>query len=200
MANSKKQCKQCKCYFPAADMIKVPAGTFCTVKHAIEFANKEKTKQEKADLEWKKDLKRRVDSGEFEKNSRSHYIEIFQDVLNQWIVHVRDKDEPCCTCGETSPYIKYDAGHYRSRGACKELSFELTNIHKQCSISCNVNGSGMRHEYREFITNKYGSKHLEWLDGKHPLLKTQYPTISSLKKAAAKYRKLLKEAGLKAKR
>lgn len=197
MANSKKRCKQCGKYFPAVDMLKVPAGTFCTIEHALDFANKEKVKQDEIDLEWKKDFKRRVDGGEFEKNSRSHYIGIFQDVLNQWIVHVRDKDEACCTCGETSPYVKYDAGHYRSRGACKELSFELTNIHKQCSVRCNVNGSGMRHEYREFLDKKYGTDHLKWLDGKHPLLKTKYPTIASLKEAAATYRKLLKEAGLK---
>ena len=200
MANSKKKCKHCGKFFPADDMMKVPAGTFCTFDHAIEFANKEKDKKEKQDLEWKKDFKRRVDSGEFEKNSKTHYFGILQDLVNQWIVHVRDKDEPCCTCGETSPHVKYDAGHYRSRGACKELSFELTNIHKQCSVKCNQHGSGMRHEYIEFIEKKYGEKHLEWLDGKHPLLKDKFPTIASIKEESTRFRKLLTQAGLKPKR
>jgi len=200
MANSKKKCKFCCKFFTADSMIKVPAGTFCTFDHAIEFANKKQEEEKQKSQEWKDDFHSRVKKGEFDKNSRSHYIEVHQDVLNQWIVHVRDKDEPCCTCGDTSPYNKYDAGHYRSRGACKELSFELTNIHKQCSVICNGHGSGMRHEYREFIVKKYGEAHLEWLDGPHPLLKVKFPTIANLREETAKYRKLLKEAGIKAKR
>jgi hypothetical protein len=104
-------------------------------------------------------------------------------------VRLRDEGEPCRTCGTTND-IKYDAGHYRSVGSCPELRFELTNIHKQCSVNCNQHGSGMRAEYRDFIVREYGQAHLEWLDGPHPLLKDKFPHIDDIKAEIARYRKL----------
>ena len=38
MANSKKRCKHCREYYSAESMIRVPAGTFCTVAHASQWA------------------------------------------------------------------------------------------------------------------------------------------------------------------
>ena len=115
-----------------------------------------------------------------------YWYDKFQALVNQWVVHVRDKKEPCCTCGKSDPDVKYDAGHWRSRGACKELRFELTNIHKQCSVNCNQIGSGMRLEYEQFLIFKYGQDHVDWLKGPHPLLKDQYPHYEDVKKDFSK--------------
>jgi len=129
--------------------------------------------------------------------TNTEWFNDLQAVVNQWVLHVRDKGEPCFTCGKTNHNVKYDAGHYRSRGACKELRFELTNIHRQCSVNCNQHGSGMRAEYREAIIKKYGQDHLEWLDGPHKPLKEQFPHWEDIKAEIIRYRKLLRDVGLK---
>ena len=129
--------------------------------------------------------------------NRSHHLDQLQKLVNQWVVHVRDKDKPCCTCGTTNQLIKYDAGHYRSRGACPEARFILTNIHRQCSVRCNVHGSGMRSEYIDFIRAEYGQEHLDWLDGPHQSLKEMLPDADAIDAEIARYRKMLRDAGLK---
>ncbi len=126
-----------------------------------------------------------------------YWYDKLQIVINQWIVQVRDKDKPCCTCGTSNPDIKYDAGHYRTRGACPELRFEESNIHKQCSVKCNQHGSGMRKEYQGFIIFNYGEDKLTWLDEKHKPLKEQYSDYEAVKEQIAYYRQLLRDAGIK---
>ena len=84
-----------------------------------------------------------------------------------------------------------------SRGSSSELRFELTNIHKQCSVECNVHGAGKRKEYELFIIKKYGQDHLNWLLGPHKLLKEQLPHYLDIKAEIARYRALLRAEGLK---
>lgn len=143
------------------------------------------------------EFKRKVIAYKKATTPRAKWLTRLQTLINQWIVNVRDRNEPCCTCGTTKPTIKYDAGHMISRGASPELRFELTNIHKQCSMKCNVYGSGKRKEYEIFIIGKYGQDHLDWLNGPHKLLKEQYPDNESIEKEMIHYRKLLRDAGLR---
>lgn len=191
-----KKCKVCQVKFQPERTMQA----CCSVKCAIAKVNadnevkrkKHVAKQRKAEKEFKAETARRKKSA----IGRDEWFDRLQTLVNQWVLHVRDKDRPCCTCGKSDPSIKYDAGHYRSRGACSELSFELTNIHKQCSVNCNGWGSGMRKEYRDFIEHHYGAKHLEWLDGKHPLLKDVFIDNDSIELEIKRYRKLIREAGL----
>ena len=175
-----------------------PSGvvTLCSYECARIVAEKadKKVKQEKVRKAKavKKAFKARTRELKEKAKTRAEWFADLQKEVNAY-VRYRDKDEPCCTCG-TRNDIKYDAGHYRSRGACKELRFELTNIHKQCAIQCNMYGSGMRAEYRDFIIRKYGADHLAWLDGPHPSLKEQFPTIDDIRAEIARYRKLNKQA------
>lgn len=204
MANSKRKCKGCGEYFAADEMVKVPAGVFCSKSHAIEWALKESEKakekrKSKAAKDTKKEIKRdrmRLKARKLELNRTSH-LDKLQKLVNQYVLHVRDKDKPCCTCGKTSHAVQYAAGHYRARGACPELRFELFNIHKQCNVNCNVHGSGMRSEYREFIIETYGQDKLDWLDGKHLKLKEQLPDAEAIESEIKRYRKLLRGNGLK---
>lgn len=198
MANSRKRCKFCRHYFPADDMVILPAGTFCSKDHAGEWVIREQKRKKNERKQWQEDFKKRTATkkGRDEiKRKRTDYEDILQELINQWIIHVRDYGKPCCTCGAPYGSMKFDAGHYRSRGAAKELRFELTNIHGQC-FQCNTHGSGMRVEYQAFIVAKYGKAHLDWLDGPHPKLKEKFPDIESLRQEASRWRKLLKEAGL----
>lgn len=210
----KHKCTGCKEFFPKEQMIITNVGKFHSddcrrsygqspegISKALGHARKEKRKEVRTENAEKKRTEKaeraRHRQRKKEVKGIAWWYDLLQDLINQWVVHVRDKNKPCCTCGTSKPNIKYDAGHYRSRGACNELRFELTNIHKQCSVNCNQVKSGARAEYREFIAYNYGKDHLEWLDGPHPLLKEQFPDWQSVEVEVINYRKLLREAGIK---
>ncbi|MBV1929813.1 MAG: recombination protein NinG [Gammaproteobacteria bacterium] len=190
-------CTGCKDRYNAETMQKLPAGWFHTFDCAIEYANRRTTRAAKTAVNKVKKEKRAQHKADKERvKPRAKWLAELQALVNQYIVHVRDKDEGCFTCS-TANDIKFDAGHYRSVGSCKELRFELTNIHKQCAIQCNMYKSGARAEYRVAIVNKYGQAHLEWLDGPHQLLKDQLPHYLDIKAEIIRYRKILRDNGLK---
>ena len=204
MAISKRKCKQCGEYRDATTGLKTPAGWFCSHDHATSFAlEQSKKKREKAAAKRHNDAvkvereQRKALTARRKELNRTKHLDMLQKLVNQYVVHVRDAGKPCCTCGNSNPSIKFDAGHYRSRGACPELRFELTNIHKQCSVRCNIYASGARAEYRQFIIATYGEGHLEWLDGKHAPLKDQLPDAEAIDSEISRYRTLLRGAGLK---
>ena len=204
MANSKRKCKQCSEYHPAESGVKTPGGWFCGIAHAIEFAREKsqrlaerKAKQNTASAKANERSERAAMQERKKELNRPKHLDKLQRLVNQYVVHIRDKDAPCCTCGTTSQSIKYDAGHFRSRGACPELRFELTNIAKQCSVNCNVMKSGSRLEFSEFIRNKYGQEHLDWINGKHKTLKEQMPDAKAIDAEIARYREIIRSNGLK---
>ena len=174
-------CYECQC---AVAMIKLAEKR----KRDQLAANAKKREQNQQEKEERKALRIR----KIALRTRSEWYDILQEEVNKY-VRLRDAGKPCCTCGTTNPNIKYDAGHYRTRGSCPELRFELTNIHRQCSVNCNQHGSGKRLEYQQFLRETYGQEHLDWLDGPHPTLKEQYPDIDSIKSDIEKFRRLNRE-------
>ena len=195
------KCKQCKEYYPKVNILTTNFGKFCSNDCQVDFMTKkairniEKIKENKAKKE-RKELRERKKK----LMTRSQWFNKLQDLVNQY-VKIRDIDEPCCTCGTRNPNIKYDAGHFIAvgRGGVDPRRFELTNIHKQCSVNCNVHGSGMRAEYREFIKGRYGDEHLAWLEGEHnhESLKDKFKDWQSIEREIARYRKLIRELGEK---
>ena len=133
MANAKKKCRHCKEYQLAESGIKVPLGFFCSMPCVVEHGKKlapftvEKRKKE-SDTRLRLELK-----------TASQWRVEAQIAFNTY-VRYRDRDLPCISC-EVSGAHKgvggyWDAGHYRSRGAARHLSFNLWNCHRQCS-RCN---------------------------------------------------------------
>ena len=168
----------------------------CGFDHAIEYAQRNvRKKQQAAQRKAEREEKRKHREQKEKVKTRTEWYDQLQALVNQYVVKVRDANEWCCTCG-TRNNVKYDAGHCFTRKARPELRFELTNIHKQCSVQCNQHGSGMRAEYFELIKLKYGDDHFEWLNGPHPSLKNQYPEISDIKADIVRYRKLLRDNGV----
>lgn len=64
-----------------------------------------------------------------------------QRQVNRYVVHVRDRDQPCISCGTYSAN-KWDCGHFRTRKAASHLRFNMDNVFKQCSRPCNLDLSG----------------------------------------------------------
>ena len=200
------KCCGCKDRFNGDLMLTLPVGRFCSKDCAISYANTRQDKQRVAALKKQsaaaskeaKEARSKTRADKERIKTRPEWYDSLQTVVNQYALHVIGKGKPCCTCGKPrNSGVKFDAGHCRSRGACPDLRFSLTNIHPQCSVNCNQHGSGMRHEYKEFIVETYGQDHLDWLDGPHTSLKEKFPHYTDIKAEILRYRGLLRERGIK---
>ena len=192
MANTRKKCKHCKDWFEVSSMVKNNAGTYCNsdcmfnnIKHALPklIAKGAKIKEKAVKVRHKEATKKL--------RTRTQWYNMLQVEVNKY-VRLRDANEPCCTCGTANQNIKYDAGHCFTRAARPDLRFNLTNIHKQCSVNCNQHGSGMRLEYQTFITSKYSPNHFEWLKSYHRPLSEEFPHWSDIESEMQRYRVLNK--------
>jgi len=192
MPNAKRRCTKCKTYEPIQNGVTTPLGFFCShlckLNYVIDSANKLRIKAVEKKITNVRH-KRKLN----ELRTRTQWYNLLQTEVNKYVRN-RDINKPCCTCGTTNPSIKYDAGHCFTRAARPDIRFNLHNIHKQCSVNCNQHGSGMRHEYQLFITNKYGPNHFEWLESYHRPLKDEFPHWSDIEKEIKRYRMLNKQA------
>lgn len=207
MANSRRKCKQCSEYKPESDGVKTPLAWFCCHSCAIKFsisANRKRSERLRAkavrahEQEAKNAAKRdRERTAKRKKElNRAKHLDQLQKLVNQWVVHVRDKDKPCCTCGTTNPFIKYDCGHLRTRGASPATRFLLSNMNRQC-VRCNMYESGRVAEHKAYVIATYGQETLDFIYGPHPTLKEQLPDADAIDAEMVRYRKMLRDAGLK---
>ena len=126
--------------------------------------------------------------------SRAEHLREAQAAVNEY-VRLRDAHLPCISCDSTPndndlmTGSRWDAGHYRSVGACPELRFEPLNIHRQC-VKCNRNLSGNAVEYRIRLVLRIGAEKVAWLEGLHPPCKY---TVEEIKAIKANYRAMTKE-------
>lgn len=126
--------------------------------------------------------------------SRADHLREAQAAVNEY-VRLRDAHLPCISCDSTPndndlmTGSRWDAGHYRSVGACPELRFEPSNIHRQC-VKCNRNLSGNAVEYRIRLVQRIGAEKVAWLEGLHPACKY---TVDEIKSIKAEYRAKTRE-------
>lgn len=167
----------------------------CSVKCALELAPVNQAKARKAIAQReRRDIKLRKEK----LKSRSEHMREAQTLFNEYI-RLRDAGQPCISCDslpsdhDLITGSRWDAGHYRSVGACPELRFEPLNVHRQC-VKCNRNLSGNAVEYRIRLVHRIGADRVAWLEGPH---QAQRYTIEDLKTIKAECRakiKQLKEA------
>ena len=126
--------------------------------------------------------------------SRADHLREAQAAVNEFI-RLRDAHLPCISCDSTPndhdlmTGSRWDAGHYRSVGACPELRFEPLNIHRQC-VRCNRNLSGNAVEYRIRLVLRIGVGKVDWLEGPHSARKY---TVNEIKAIKADYRAKTRE-------
>ncbi|WP_338794073.1 recombination protein NinG [Pseudomonas sp. AE27] len=187
-----KTCKACGGKFrPSFNSTQVVCSPKCALAHAP--ANQQKARKA-IDQRERREIKVRKEK----LKSRGDYMREAQAEFNTYI-RLRDQHLPCISCDslpsdhDLITGSRWDAGHYRSVGACPELRFEPLNVHRQC-VKCNRNLSGNAVEYRIRLVKRIGADHVDWLEGPH---KPQRLTIDDLKAIKAEYRakiKQLKEA------
>ena len=109
------------------------------------------------------------------------------------MVRARDAGEPCISCG--APWHPtFQAGHYRSRGAAKNLALDPRNINGQC-VQCNLHRHGNGIDYRLGLIGRYGLAFVEAIEADN---EPRHNSIDDLKAiradAIAKTNQLKKEA------
>ncbi|QQD21210.1 hypothetical protein GJQ54_05220 [Oceanospirillaceae bacterium ASx5O] len=164
MANSKKRCKHCRAYF--SEWVTYPAGTFCTVEHALAFAQ-QPAQRKKAYKVKTNELKARIRG-----NDVAHQQDITQKVFNRMIKLERIAEyrragqvPVCISCTKTvvpGREGEFAAGHLKTVGAHDELRFNTLNVELQCNRYCNMGLSGNlygnrnSHGYIAGLSIRYG--------------------------------------------
>ena len=151
-----KPCAVCaKPFQPWNSMAKV-CGYRCAAK-VPKLARKEEAAQTKAKKEGMK--------GYPELKSEA------QKAFNEFI-RARDAGKACICCGQYPQGAEalkggaWDAGHYRSRGACPELAFDERNCHAQLK-RCNRHSWDVA-GYRAELVRRIGLEQVEDLERHHP--------------------------------
>jgi hypothetical protein len=184
-----KKCKNpaCGISFPPQRLGQAVCSPKCGL--AIKDVNQEKARKSLAQIE-RKEIKVRKEK----LKSRADHLREAQTAVNEY-VRMRDAHMPCISC-DSSPSdhdlitgSRWDAGHYRSVGACPELRFEPLNIHRQC-VKCNRNLSGNAVEYRIRLMVRIGAEKVAWIEGPHEARKY---TVEEIKAIKAEYRAMTRE-------
>jgi len=184
-----KTCKNpaCGISFPPQRLGQAVCSPKCGL--AIKDVNREKARKSLAQIE-RREIKVRKEK----LKSRADHLREAQAAVNEY-VRLRDAHLPCISC-DSCPSdhglitgSRWDAGHYRSVGACPELRFEPLNIHRQC-VKCNRNLSGNAVEYRIRLVVRIGAEKVAWIEGPHPARKY---TVEEIKAIKAHYRAKTRE-------
>ena len=194
MSISSRQPKPKKCRVATCGASFVPARlgqAVCSPACAILDApkNLERARKSLAQVE-RREIKVRKEK----LKSRADHLREAQAAVNEFI-RLRDAHLPCISCDSTPTDndlmtgSRWDAGHYRSVGACPELRFEPLNIHRQC-VKCNRNLSGNTVGYRIRLVLRIGTEKVDWLEGPHSARKY---TVDEIKAIKADYRAKTRE-------
>ena len=184
-----KKCKNpaCGISFPPQRLGQAVCSPKCGL--AIKDVNRERARKSLAQIE-RKEIQVRKEK----LKSRADHLREAQAAVNEF-VRLRDAHLPCISCDSTPSDhdlitgSRWDAGHYRSVGACPELRFEPLNIHRQC-VKCNRNLSGNAVEYRIRLVVRIGAEKVAWIEGPHPARKY---TVEEIKAIKAEYRAKTRE-------
>lgn len=184
-----KKCKNpaCGISFPPQRLGQAVCSPKCGL--AIKDVNRERARKSLAQIE-RKEIQVRKEK----LKSRADHLREAQAAVNEF-VRLRDAHLPCISC-DSCPTdhdlitgSRWDAGHYRSVGACPELRFEPLNIHRQC-VKCNRNLSGNAVEYRIRLVVRIGAEKVAWIEGPH--IARKY-TVEEIKAIKAEYRAKTRE-------
>ena len=184
-----KKCKNpaCGISFPPQRLGQAVCSPKCAL--AMAPANAEKARKAIAQRD-RREIKVRKEK----LKSRADHLREAQTAVNEY-VRLRDSHLPCISCdsmpndNDLMTGSRWDAGHYRSVGACPELRFQPLNIHRQC-VKCNRNLSGNAVEYRIRLVQRIGAEVVAWLEGPHEPRKY---TVEEIKTIKAEYRAKTRE-------
>ncbi|WP_443691857.1 recombination protein NinG [Pseudomonas protegens] len=177
----RKRCPACRVMFTPVRASQAVCGEIeCAIAHGQLEKGQASARKALADVE-RREIKVRKER----LKSRADHLREAQAAVNEY-VRLRDAQLPCISCDsmpndqDLMTGSRWDAGHYRSVGACPELRFEPLNIHRQC-VKCNRNLSGNAVEYRIRLVHRIGAETVAWLEGPHEPRKYIVEEIKTIK-------------------
>lgn len=99
-----------------------------------------------------------------EKTLTTTEVQKLAQIIFNTYIRLRDKVEPCISCGVKNAVSGWDAGHFYSAGRYSYLRFNEDNVHKQCKRPCNLDLHGNFAEYRIRLIEKIGIDRVNELD------------------------------------
>lgn len=184
------RCKHCKVKFTAEERGK-RLHPECIEPWTVAFQEKQKQKairerKAKQRVEKAQDRKKRADL----KTWSEHHADTQKAVNTK--VRVRDEGKPCISCG--APWSPtFQAGHYRSRGAAKNLALDDRNVHGQC-VQCNLHRHGNAIDFRLGLIARYGIPHVEALEADNTPRHHSIDDLKAIRAAAIAETKELKRS------
>lgn len=145
-----KTCQQCgSSFIPFLSMARV-CSPICASR-IVKAEKKIKNTQERAQFKARKEKLK----------SWSEWHADAQKAVNA-MVRARDAGRPCISC-QTPWEPTFQAGHYRSRGAAKNLALDPRNIAGQC-VQCNLHRHGNGIDFRLGLIGRYGAAYVEAIE------------------------------------
>lgn len=165
----------------------------CSPPCAISYVRSERGRKDR-EKERRKDTRQRRAA----LKTRGDHVRDAQSAFNGFI-RERDRGQPCISCGTFRPGGdprggQWDAGHYRSRGACPELRFTEENVARQCK-KCNSFQSGNVQAFRLGLIERIGEDRVKWLEGPHEPLHLTIDDLKEIKRTYRRKTRELKKAG-----
>ncbi|MDB5777586.1 MAG: hypothetical protein JWP38_3719 [Herbaspirillum sp.] len=174
-----RKCTICKTPFQARSSLHKTCSTPC----AISFVSQNRAKVERKELTARK----------LAIKPRAKWMAEAQAAVNA-VVRERDRLDGCISCDKPATWNgQWHASHYLSVGAHPATRFDLSNIHKACSV-CNNYLSGNIRAYRPRLIAKIGMEAVERLEGSHEPKKY---TVDELRAITTEHKaklKVLKES------
>lgn len=182
-----RKCRGCPELFTPGNTLQVVCSWRCGLRVAeAARAKREREHERKVRAEIRERKERIKPTRDLLKEAQVAFNAMIRE-LDYW--------QPCISCGVE--VAKWDAGHYRSVGAARELRFERLNVHKQCA-QCNQIKSGNAIEYRIRLIERIGIEAVEWLEGPHEPKKWSGDELREMKryfKAETRRLRQLRESG-----
>jgi hypothetical protein len=167
-----RPCKQCGSVFTPPRPLAYICSPGCASKYvkAVKKADKAQTKARKEAIktraDWHADAQKAVNA----------------------MVRARDAGEPCISCN--APWEPtFQAGHYRSRGAAKNLALDPRNIAAQC-VQCNLHRHGNAIDFRLGLIGRYGVEFVEAIEADN---EPRHHSIDDLRAIRAEHIAMVKQ-------
>ncbi len=178
-----RRCRYSQCRAPFEPRFRT-TEVACSDEHAVLYAKEQP--QKRRDLVSAKVANAERRERKAALKTRQDWLREAQAVFNS-MIRERDYFKPCISCQRGVSTVVHggvwDAGHFRTVGACPELRFEPLNCHKQCK-DCNSNTRrggryvmpiertiSIRDRYRVNLIERIGLRQVEWLESYHEPLK-----------------------------
>ena len=139
-----KKCRDCGDPFEVYNTIQSRCVD-CIIKKAQEDNQIKRDKRMKAYKTEQKEMRKQTREMKEAAMTLSKWLNRCQTYFNKYI-RLRDKDQPCISCGTTGG-VQWSAGHFYTVGGYGNLRFDEDNCHRQCWYNCNKNKHSNRAEY-----------------------------------------------------